>query len=82
MLRFKTYIQEQLQFNVLTHSDLTKYLKKGNSARLDTFLDKIKNKKEFLTTKGEVVIKDPAPDKEGSSQGFKTGQVALLDQFQ
>jgi len=72
MKRFKSYLEEQLQFTVLTHSDLTKYLKKGNSARLDTFLDKIKNKKEFLTTKGEVIIKDKVPDREEFSKpGFK-----------
>ena len=47
MKRFKSFLKEQLQFTVLTHSDLTKYLKKGNSERLDIFLDKIKKKKEF-----------------------------------
>lgn len=72
MKRFKSYLEEQLQFTILTHSDLTKYVKKGNSERLDTFIDKIKNKKEFLTTKGEVVIKDKAPDREEFLKpGFK-----------
>ena len=72
MKRFKSFLKEQLQFTVLQHSDLTKYLKKGNSERLDIFLDKIKKKKEFLTTKGEVIIKDPVPDREEFSKpGFK-----------
>lgn len=73
MLRLKRFIiRENLQFTILQHSDLTKYVKKGNSERLDTFLDKIKSKKEFLTTKGEVVIKDKAPDREEFLKpGFK-----------
>ncbi len=48
----------------MQHSDFTKYLKRGNSKRFDIFLDKIKNKKEFLTTKGDVIIKGPPLDRE------------------
>ena len=73
MKRFKSYLQEYLQFNTLKHNDLTKYAAKGNTDRLDTFLDKIKNKKEFITKKGEVIIKDKAPDRnEFMHNGFKT----------
>ena len=76
MLRFKTYLkrlEERVQFNPLKHNDLTKYLSKGNSKRLDTFLDKIRTKKGFITKKGEVIIKDKAPDRnEFKQNGFKT----------
>ena len=72
MKRFKSFIVELLQFTILKHSDLTKYVRKGNSKRVDAFLDKIKAKKEFLTIKGEVVIKDPPPDREEFLKpGFK-----------
>lgn len=65
MKRFKSYLKESsIQWTPLQHSDFTKYLKRGNSKRFDIFLDKIKNKKEFLTTKGDVIIKGPPLDRE------------------
>ena len=73
MKRFKAFVVESIQFTILKHADLTKYIAKGNTDRLDTFLDKIKNKKEFLTTKGDVIIKDKAPDREEFMKpGFTT----------
>ena len=65
MKRFKSFLLENaVQWTPLQHSDFTKYLKRGNSKRFDIFLDKIKNKKEFLTTKGDVIIKGPPLDRE------------------
>ena len=73
MKGFKRYsIYERVQYTPLKHNDLTKYIKKGNTTRLDTFLDKIKKRKEFLTKDGEVIIKDSPPDRdEFMKPGFK-----------
>ena len=76
MKRFKSYLKENAiaaQWSTLQHSDFTKYFKRGDPKRLDAFLDKIKKKKEFITKKGEVVIKDKAPNRnEFAHNGFRT----------
>ena len=52
MLRFKTFLMERVMYADLKHNDLTK----RGGARVDVFLDKIKDGEEFLTKKGLVKI--------------------------
>lgn len=84
MKRFKSYLKENaVQWSTLQHSDFTRYLKRGNSNRFDTFLDKIKKGKEFLTTKGDVIIKGPPPSpeefaKSGFRQEFDTNKGKVI----
>ena len=91
MKSFRTFIQEasimaeKNMYAVLKHSDLTK----RGGARVDVFLKKIKDKEEFLTTKGSVTLKPPPPgkpefSKPGHKQDFDTskkGKVKYPNQF-
>ena len=76
---------EKDMYAILKHSDLTK----RGGARIPIFLKKIKDREEFLTTKGSVVIKPPPPDtsdfsKPGHKQDFETirnGKIKYPNQF-
>lgn len=50
MMSFKNYLKESV-FNPLKHNDLTK-----NPARIEVFLQKIKDGEPFMTTKGMFVV--------------------------
>lgn len=52
MLKFKQYLEEKNMYAVLKHNDLTK----RGGARVQVFLDKIKDGEEFLTKYGPFII--------------------------
>jgi len=54
MLRFKSFLEEKFNFNVLKHNDLTK----RGGGRIDVFLQKILDGDKFMTSKGLVTL-DP-----------------------
>ena len=91
MISFKTFISkgnlmaERDMYAVLKHTDLTK----RGGTRVDVFLQKIKDREEFLTKKGSVILKPPSPNKKdfsvrGHKQDFDTekkGKVQYPSQF-
>ena len=90
MISFKNFTEasimaEKDMYARLKHNDLTK----RGGARVDVFLKKIKDKEEFLTTKGSVKLKPPPPNKPefskaGHKQDFDTernGKVKYPNQF-
>lgn len=80
MLRFKSFLLERAVYAGLKHNDLTK----RGGARVDVFLDKIKDGEEFLTTKGLIKLdKDQMKDldvemrKGGFSKTLKAGSKTV-----
>jgi len=80
IINFKEFIFESTVYASLKHNDLTK----RNGARLNVFLDKVKNGDPFLTTQGNVIIdknsfKDATKNNPFNSKGFSAQFNAILD---
>ena len=82
MVRFKIF--EKDMYAILKHYDLTK----RSGERIPAFMKKFRDKEEFLTKKGSVILKPPPPDrkefeKSDFSKDFNTnkGKVKYPSQF-
>jgi hypothetical protein len=84
-MKFKNFLKEKDMYAILKHHDLTK----RSGERIPIFMKKIKDREEFLTKKGSVIIKPPPPEKQtfskkGYTQDFdtmKNGKIKYPGQF-